>query len=91
MADEEAEAFLFARAVFFDHACVGGHDLSHDGFNRAAVGYLFQAARINDGVNLRVALIRLLARPHGGENLFGELVRQGVVLDFRQQLRQTCG
>ena len=74
MADEEAEAFLFARAVFFDHACVGGHDLGHDGFDRAAVGYLFQAVRVDDCVNLRVALVRLLARPNSSKHFFGEFV-----------------
>src|SRR4029077_17590659 len=83
LADEEAEQLVFARAVVGKLARILRHDRVDGLLDGTRVGDLLEAPGFDDG-------IRVLAfGPHRLEYILGDLARDGVVDDARQQAGQT--
>src|SRR5216683_653194 len=82
--DEEAEQFILARTVIGELFGIGGdHGVDHS-FNGAGVRDLLETLRLDDGVR------GLALGPHPLEYVLGNLARDGLIDDPRQQAAQLC-
>src|SRR5579863_7534539 len=82
LADEESEQLVLARAILGQLRWIGGDDGVNSGLDRRLIGNLAPAARLDDCVGI------LAFVPHRLQHVLGNLARDGVVGNSRQQLRQ---
>src|SRR6266852_4426303 len=80
--DEETEQFILARAVIGELFGIGGDNRVDHLFNGAGVRDLLETLRLDDGVR------GLAFGPHRLEYLLGDLARDGLLDDSRQQAAQ---